>query len=173
MGGITIAPQTMYYSGDRDSVEGDFQQYAQICCQSVVSDENHNLSGPQKKLLLWHWKLGRSMTQVQEFMVKRLIKDKHGRSIILPPVIKPAFASTPCCKCPKCTYCELTRAKQRNTGVTKSKLVHKKKDILSWDRYDVGDYISADQFVVLIPGRLPTRYNREGAQSWYHGGTIF
>ena len=29
-----------------------------LICPCVGSDENINLSGPQKELLTWHWKLG-------------------------------------------------------------------------------------------------------------------
>ncbi len=53
------------------------------------------------------------------------------------------------------------------------KPVAEKKDILSWDWYEAGNYISADQFIVSVPGWLPSGYGREGANSCFHGGTIF
>ena len=40
------------------TVDEEFGHYNKLCCPAVVADENGNLSGPQKELLLWHWKLG-------------------------------------------------------------------------------------------------------------------
>ena len=113
------------------------------------------------------------MHRVQQMMRSKTLKDEHGRETVLPPIITPKYKSTPNCPVPKCMACQLARAKRRNTGVSHSKPIPEKKDILSWDRYEVGDYVSADQFVVSIPGRLPSGYGREGANSRFHGGTIF
>mmetsp|Transcript_12663 Transcript_12663/g.26696 ORF Transcript_12663/g.26696 Transcript_12663/m.26696 type:complete len:115 (+) Transcript_12663:51-395(+) len=110
------------------------------------------------------------MHRVQELMREHRSKDEHGREDIIPAVIKPKFASTPNCNIPLCMTCRLAQAKRRNAQVSTSKPVADKKDILSWDRYEVGDFVSADQFVVTIPGRLPTGYGREGGNARFHGG---
>ncbi len=53
------------------------------------------------------------------------------------------------------------------------KPVQEKKDILSWVCYNVRDYVSADQFIVTVPGWLPSGFGRVGANACYHGRTIF
>ncbi len=146
-----------------ETMELEYLHYLQVCCQSVASDENQNLSGPQKELLLWHWKLGTSMYCIQEMMREVQTKDEHGRETISPPVFKPKFASTPNCKVPMCMSCKLARAQCRNAEVSTSKPVTDEKDILSWDWYEVGDFFLGDQFVVTIPGRLPSGFGQEGA----------
>ncbi len=117
MAGISTSKRSLYY-GSVSDVEAEYRYYDWVCCQSIQSEKNANLSGPQKELLLWHWKLGCSMSRVQEMMRPRTIKDEHGRETTLPPVVKPAFASTPNCVRPKCLACELACAKRRNAGVS-------------------------------------------------------
>jgi hypothetical protein len=73
-----------------------------LICPCVGSDKNINLSGPQKELLTWHWKLGVSMQWIQEMMTETKAVDDDGKETILPPVIPPKFASTSCCPIPKC-----------------------------------------------------------------------
>ena len=41
------------------------------------------------------------------------------------------------------------------------------------NKMDVGDFVSTDQFVCRTPGRLPSGYGREGANSRFNGGTIY
>ncbi len=107
---------------------------------------------------MWHWKTGAGMHCVQRMMHSTTLKDEHGRETVIPLVITPHYKSTPNCPVPKCMACQLARAKCQNTGVSTSKPVPEKKDILAWDRYKVGDYVSADQFIVPITGRLPLGY---------------
>ena len=38
------------------------------CFPCVADETNQQLTGPQKELLLWHWKLGINMQHVQELM---------------------------------------------------------------------------------------------------------
>ena len=71
-------------------------------CPCVGFEENVNLTNAQKKLLLWHWKLGITMHSIQELM--------HVCIASMPTVTKPKFASTSNNPVPKYTYCELTHA---------------------------------------------------------------
>ncbi len=41
------------------------------------------------------------------------------------------------------------------------------------DRYEAGDFLSADQFVVMMPGRSLSGFDHENAQDKFHSGTIF
>ena len=144
-----------------------------IICPCVGTEDNANLSGPQKELLTWHWKLGISMGRIQKMMRENKAVDDTGRETILPPVISPKFASTPNCPIPKCHSCELARLKRRSPQVKKSTAIPEKEAILSRDRYEAGDFVSADQFVVNTPGRLLSGFGREDDRNKFHGGTIF
>ncbi len=44
---------------------------------------------------------------------------------------------------------------------------------MSWDAYEAGDFVSADQYVVNTPGRLLSGYGREAQHNKFHGGTLF
>ncbi len=144
-----------------------------IICPCVGTEDNANLSGPQKELLTWHWKLGVSMGRIQKMMRENKAVDDTGRETMLPPVIPPKFASTPNCPIPKCHSCELARQKQRSPQVRKSTTIPEKEAVLSRDRYEAGDFVSADQFVVNTPGRLLSGFGREDDRNKFHGGTIF
>ena len=142
-------------------------------CPCVGKDERINLSGPQKELLTWHWKLGVGMQRIQEMMGETKAVDDNGNETILPPVISPKFASTPCCPVPKCHSCELARQKQHSPQVKTSRPVPEKEGSLSWDKYEAGDFVSADQFIVNTPGRLFSGYGCKDNRNKFHGGTLF
>ena len=64
--------QDMDISSEQMKIEHEFEHnYSNFCGTYVRAPENKNLSGPQKYLLLWHWKLGVSMYRIQEFMGPR------------------------------------------------------------------------------------------------------
>ena len=144
-----------------------------MCCPCVGCEDNYNLTGPQRELLHWHWKLGVSMSRIQEMMVEHQSTDTNNAQHIMPQVIKPRFKTTSCCPIPLCTSCELSRAKKRNPNVIKQQIIKEKEGILAADKYEAGDFVSMDQFVVKTPGRLPTGYGREAPGNRFHGGTIF
>ena len=64
-------------------------------CPCAGTEGNTNLSGPQKELLTWHWKLGVGMQKVQDIMWESKAIDDDGSNKILPPVISPKFACYP------------------------------------------------------------------------------
>ena len=80
-------------------------------------------------------------------------QDSNGKNVWMPPVITPKFPAATSCPLPKCQSCELARAKKRNPKVVKQEVVKEKEAILAWDKYEVGDFVSMDQFVVKTPGR--------------------
>ena len=158
---------------ERGSLEHEFEHYSNFCGPCVGSSSNENLSNAQRELLLWHWKLGISMYRIQRLMSDRVFEEPSGKRTVLPPVLKPKFPSARNCKVPKCASCLLARAKKRGPGVKEAKAVPGKEGALARDRYEVGDFISTDQFVVKTPGRLPSGYGREASDRRFHGGTIF
>ena len=100
-------------------------------CPCIGKEDNANLSGPQKELLTWHWKLGVGMDLIQKMMRENKAVDDNGCETILPPVIPPKFASTPNCPIPKCHSCELAHQKRRSPQVKKSTAITKKEAVLS------------------------------------------
>ena len=158
---------------ESEGFEEEFEHYSHFCGPCVGHAGNDNLSGPQKELLLWHWKLGISMFRIQELMRPQKIEEPSGRETQMSPVIKPKFASTPNCVVPACISCQLARAKKRSPGVAKQHAVDGKAGALSVNKYVSGDCVSTDQYVVRTPGRLEKGYGREAPHLSYHGGTIY
>ena len=72
-----------------------------------------------------------------------------------------------------CESCLLGRSKKRSAGVERPQPVLDKEGLPSRDKYEVGDYVSTDQFFVRTPGRLPNGYGRERRDNRFHGGTIY
>ena len=161
------------WNTDREEFDFEFKTTQALFCPCVGDDANKNLSGPQRELLLWHWRTGCSMRRVQQLMVEHEGISSNDESVIFPQVIKPKFKSTSSCPIPLCAACELARAKKRNPGVKKQQAIKERQDILACNQYQAGDFVSMDQYVVNTPGRLPTGYGREGINNRYHGGTIF
>ena len=141
-------------------LDHEFSTYSKICCPCVGTTSNANLSGPQKELLLWHWKLGISMYRIQELMRPIKAHESSGVCHEMPPVINPIFKSTPNLKTPPlCQSCQLARSKRRVPKVNQPmKACQDREGALSWDAYEAGDFVSADQYVVNIPGRLLSGY---------------
>ncbi len=57
---------TRKWNDDSSDFEYELNAMQQICCPCVGDNANANLSGPQRELILWHWKLGCSMKRVQQ-----------------------------------------------------------------------------------------------------------
>jgi hypothetical protein len=112
--------------------------------QSVANPSNVNLTPGQKELLLWHWRLGISMSRIQELMVAHWAKDENGLKDMMPCLITPVFKTAATCLIPHCAACELACARCHPTGATKQLAVEKKAGILSANQYQVGDLVSMD-----------------------------
>ena len=143
------------------------------CFPSIGDSENSNLTNPQKELLLWHWKLGIGMQRIQELMRDRTYEEPLGQHTVLPPIIKAKFPSARNCVIPLCQSCLLARARKRTPGVKYTKADPQKEGALSRDWYEVGDFVSTDQFICRTPGHLPEGYGRESTDRRFHGGTIY
>ena len=63
--------------------------------------------------------------------------------------------------------------KKRPPGVAKKKAVPEKKEILAREKYEVGDFMLTDQFVVKTPGRPPLGFGRKRQNNRFHRGTIY
>ncbi len=139
----------------------------------MADPSNVDLTPGQKELLLWHRRLGISMSRIQELMVPHWAKDENGLQDVMPCVITPAYKTAATCPIPCCAACELARACRHPTGAINQLAVEEKAGILSANQYQVGDLVSMDQFVSGTPGQLFSGYGHEAQHKWFHGGTIF
>jgi hypothetical protein len=92
------------------------------------------------------------MHQVQALMRERTYEDPMGRRTILPPIIKQKIPSARNCVVPACQYCLIAHALKRSTNVAKTKAIPKSEGALSCDKYEVGNFVSTDQFICRTPG---------------------
>ena len=94
-------------------------------------------------------------------------------SIVILTFIFLKFKSTPNCPVPKCAAYQLACTMKHNPGVIKQAVIQKKKVIMSWDKDEVGYFVSEDQFIVKTPDCFPIGYGLEGLHLRFHSGDIF
>jgi hypothetical protein len=119
---------------------------------NVGLNDNKNLSSAQKELLLWHWKLGISMQRVQELMRVVQMEEPNGAVSTMDRVIVPKIKAAANCPIPICQSCQLSRARLRKPKITKSKAITEVEGAISKEKYEVGDFVSTDQYVIRTPG---------------------
>jgi hypothetical protein len=95
----------------------------------VADPSNVNSTPGQKELLLWHWRLGISMSRIQELMVPHQAKDENGLQDVMPCVITPALKTATTGPIPCCVAGELACARCHPTGATKQLAVEEKAGI--------------------------------------------
>ncbi len=117
--------------------------------------------------------VGIGMQRIQELMRDQTYEEPLGQRTVLPPIIKAKFPFARNCTIPLCQSCLLARARKRTPGVKHAKADPEKERALSRDRYEVGDFVSTDQFICRTPGCLPEGYGRESPNRCFHGGTIY
>jgi hypothetical protein len=113
------------------------------------------------------------MPRIQELMRVVEMEEPDGKVSTMDRVISPRIRSAATCPIPICKSCQLAQARQRKQNVVKSKAIPEEVGALSKERYEVGDFVSLDQYVVKTPGRLPTGFGKESNTNMFHGGTIF
>ena len=111
-----------------------------------------------KTLLLWHWKLGISVQHIQELMQVMEVEEPDGKTSVLDRVICPCICAAANCPIPLCQSYQMSHAKQHQPNVKKSKAVSNGVGALVRDKYETGDFVSLDQFVVKTPGCMPTGF---------------
>ena len=82
---------------------------------------------------------------------------------------------TQVCICLKlhCTNVCILQTCPFHPQIVQQKIVKEKESILALDKYQAGDIVSMDQFVVRTSGKLLRGYGQDGDNSWFHGGSIF
>jgi hypothetical protein len=101
------------------------------------------------------------MQRIQELMRVIEVKEPDEAISTMDRVITPKIKSAAYCPIPLCQSCQLARAKQRKPKVTRSKAVAEAEGVISNEKYETGDFVSMDQYVVKTPGRLPGRERNE------------
>ncbi len=113
------------------------------------------------------------MYRVKEMMHEQHYEEPNGNKTVLPAIIKPKLASARNCIVPPCQSCLLARARKSTPNVLRMRLLDDCEGAITRDQYNIGDFISTDQFSCKTPGRLPTGYGRESQDCRFQGGTIF
>jgi hypothetical protein len=54
-----------------------------------------------------------------------------------------------------------------------TKVIPKSEGALSHDKYEVGDFVSTDEFICRTPGRLPEGYGCKSVDWRFQGSTIY
>jgi hypothetical protein len=106
-------------------------------------------------------------------MRERTYEEPLGQRTVLPPIIKTKFPSAQNCVIPLCELCLLARAQKRTPNVKQTRDLPESEGAHSRDRYEVGDFVSTDQFICRTPGQLPKGYGHESADHCFQGGTIY
>ncbi len=78
LGDLCISPHFWHHKSEH---------YSHFCGPCVGAPANKNLSGPQKELLEWHWKLGIGMYCIRSLMCKQHYDKPDGKTTILPAKI--------------------------------------------------------------------------------------
>jgi alpha-ketoglutarate-dependent taurine dioxygenase len=126
---------------------------------------------PQKKLQLWHQRLGNlGHDWVQDLM------HQHKHNVGEPleqPLLPTPKNKTSTCDAPKCAACQLVKQHRIGVGDTTTSKKPGLEMAICRDDLQPGDCISTDQFTSANPGRLLHTYGKEGPARQYHGGTLF
>ena len=142
--------------------------------KSLLTNDNTNLSSPQKELLLWHQRLSHaSLNWIQVLMRNRkyLSTTNMDSSLHSGPFIKTKSRAPVCdvsklkclaCLCAKATTC---------SPLTQSPCQSPKNFVLKHDHLSPGDCLSVDHYFSPIPGQLLHTFGRERAG--YTCGSLF
>ena len=106
-------------------------------------------------------------------MKPQQIEEPDGSITVMAPVISPKLPTAATCAIPAYKSCLLGHANKRSAGVNQRQPVLDKEGLISRNKYEVGYFVSTNQFVVQTPGRLPNGYGRERCENHFHGGTIY
>ena len=99
-------------------------------------------------------------------------EDPDEITTFLPAIIQPKNTSARSCIVPPCQSCLLARAKKRSPTLSRTQPLEDREGAITRDQYEVGDFVSTDQFICKTPGRLPTGYGQESQDRHFQGSTI-
>ena len=158
-------------SGEEITVGYDFSLYQHYLVDSpflgpcVTTESNANLDPAQKEVLLWHFKLGVSCSQIQHMMKEHTID-----GVIYPAVLPHVHPKAPFVSIPDCATCNIARAKVQKPDSFHGSTNASQQKALSRDKYMPGDLVSLDTVDAGYEGRS---FAGRGASVGYRYVTIF
>ena len=138
--------------------------------QHYLHEINHNLSKPQKKVKLWHCRLGHAgFSWIQDLM--RTKKENVGDPS-QPPVLTVSNPTTLSCAHPKCAACFFAKQHRHTPQSVTISTKPEREMAIRRDAMCPGAGISIDQYH-SNPGCLPFTYGKEKTEMKYNSGSIF
>ena len=101
------------------------------------------------------------------------MEESDGKTSVMDRVICPWIRAAANCTIPLNQSCQMSCAKQHQPNVKKSKAIPEEVGVVARDKYEMGDFVSPDQYIVKTPGCLPIVLSQESHTNKLHGGTIF
>ncbi len=89
---------------------------------------------------------------MQELMRCVEVQEPNGSVTVMDQVITPHIKSAATCPIPVCQSCQLSCAHLCKPKVTKSRAIAKVEGAMSAEKYETGDFVSTDQYIVRTPG---------------------
>ena len=126
----------------------------------VTDEANQNLSGNQKELLRWHFKLGHMGFAWVQWLARNDFLPRRIANVDLP----------------LCASCRYGAAQQTPTGKAVHTILPESKGgsgNLKTDDCTPGQRISVDQYESRVRGRLWSSFGKTKEENMYCGGTIF
>jgi hypothetical protein len=142
---------------------------------SVADETNQNITGAQKELLGWHWKLGHAnMPWIQKLMKPK--RPKHKKHVepedVIAAVILTNIENTRTCDASRIVCCACQLARQTRRGTRTGRVIPVDPGRLMDGDLQPGDCVSLDHFESRIRGRLPGTKGKEKERDRYCGGLI-
>ena len=109
------------------------------------------------------------MQHIQELMQVMGVEEPGGITLVMDWVICPQIHAAANCPIPLYQSCQMSCAKQFLPNFKKSKAGPEEAGVLAQDKYEMGDFVSLDQYVVKTPGHLPTGFGWESHTNMFYG----
>ena len=135
---------------------------------TVVSNENLNLSEPEKELLRWHQRLGHiSFKRIQALFRSGVLSNSESTRRL-------HTAASKIIHPPKCAACQFGKQACRPAKGKRTTAVQDRAGVLRQENLLPGQCVSVDHFVCSTKGRLFTSRGKTSAlERMYCGGCLF
>jgi hypothetical protein len=134
---------------------------------NVADETNQNMTTSQRELLYWHQRLGHAdMARIQVLLAEPKNREEKG-------ILTPKNKKSSSCAKPLCTACQLAKQTRRTSPATNTTLNNDIAGHLSQGDLTPGQWVSMDQYMSALHGRLPHAKGKEPKSKKYAGGTIF
>jgi hypothetical protein len=142
-----------------------FEDSTAMASIDISEEMNHNLTAPQRELLMWHQKWAHcDLGRVQTLLAK-------PRDVATSQLVNPKDEKASSYPKPKCAaYC---LSKTGRSSARTATVVDSSNRNLNNDTTSPGDVVHLDQYMYGLPGRLPHTYGKEKPKVRFTGGTIF